>query len=38
MKNIDSKEMAWKLFEHTGDINYYILYSELNGEKENWKK
>lgn len=26
----DLKKTAWELFEKTGEIGYYLLYSKLN--------
>lgn len=28
---VDPAESAWKLFEKTGDTNYYRLYKKLKG-------
>lgn len=31
------KEILWKLFEKTGNIEYYIKYKELDNEEDrNW--
>jgi hypothetical protein len=30
-KDKDAAELAWKLFEKTGSISYYMLYCELKG-------
>ena len=27
----DAAELAWKMFEQTGSISYYMLYKELKG-------
>jgi len=27
----DAAELAWKLFEKTGSVSYYMLWKELNG-------
>jgi hypothetical protein len=31
-------ETAWKLFEKTGSITYYLLYHELKKKEENHKR
>ena len=31
------KDLAWKLFEQTGNIAYYPLYKELSGDGRNDK-
>ena len=33
MKNRDNDaaELAWKMFEKTGSVSYYMLYKELKG-------
>ncbi|MCI5497424.1 MAG: YqzL family protein [Firmicutes bacterium] len=28
-----TEDLCWKLFEQTGQINYYLLYSALKKEK-----
>ncbi|MGN0818652.1 MAG: YqzL family protein [Candidatus Coproplasma sp.] len=35
MKNRDddAAELAWKMFEKTGSVSYYMLYKELTGKK-----
>lgn len=27
----DAAELAWKMFEKTGSLSYYMLYKELKG-------
>ncbi len=27
----DAAELAWKMFEKTGNVSYYMLYQRLNG-------
>ncbi len=27
----DAAELAWKMFEKTGSVSYYMLYKELSG-------
>ncbi|MCD8308461.1 MAG: YqzL family protein [Clostridia bacterium] len=27
----DAAELAWKMFQKTGKVSYYMLYKELNG-------
>lgn len=29
----DAAELAWKMFEKTGAVSYYMLYRELKGKK-----
>ncbi|MGN0814406.1 MAG: YqzL family protein [Candidatus Coproplasma sp.] len=29
----DAAELAWKMFEKTGSVSYYMLYKELTGRK-----
>lgn len=29
----DAAELAWKMFEKTGSVSYYMLYKELKGKK-----
>lgn len=29
----DAAELAWKMFEKTGSLSYYMLYKELKGRK-----
>lgn len=31
------EDICWQLFKETGKINYYMLYSALKKDKENWK-
>lgn len=31
----DNGNFAWNMFAQTGQIGYYLLYKELNGEHEN---
>ena len=26
----DAAELAWKMFEKTGNVSYYMLYKKLN--------
>ena len=28
-KDKDAAELAWKMFEKTGNLSYYMLYKEL---------
>ena len=35
MKNKISSEVAWELFEYTGNIESYLLYSEYKREEYN---
>ena len=28
-QDMDAKDIAWKVFKKTGNINYYRLYSDL---------
>jgi hypothetical protein len=30
-KDNDAAELAWKMFEKTGSVSYYMLYKELKG-------
>jgi hypothetical protein len=30
-KDKDAAELAWKLFEKTGSVAYYMLYKQLSG-------
>jgi hypothetical protein len=32
-KDKDAADLAWKLFEKTGSISYYMLYKELSGKR-----
>ena len=32
--NLGAQEVAWKLFEKTGSITYYLLYHELKQKKK----
>ena len=27
----DAAELAWKMFQKTGSVSYYMLYKELKG-------
>ena len=27
----DAAELAWKMFEKTGSVSYYMLYKQLSG-------
>ncbi|HIY78812.1 MAG TPA: YqzL family protein [Candidatus Borkfalkia excrementavium] len=29
VKDKDAAELAWKMFEKTGNLSYYMLYKEL---------
>lgn len=29
----DAAELAWKMFEKTGAVSYYMLYQELKGKR-----
>ena len=29
VKDEDAAELAWKMFEKTGNLSYYMLYKEL---------
>lgn len=29
----DAAELAWKMFEKTGNVSYYMLYKQLDGRK-----
>lgn len=29
----DAAELAWKMFEKTGSVSYYMLYQELKGNR-----
>ena len=33
MKENDAGELAWKLFQKTGNVTYYMLYKQLKGKK-----
>ncbi len=35
MKKVDgdAAELAWKMFEKTGSVSYYMLYKQLKGRK-----
>ena len=33
-KEINAKDIAWKIFEKTSDVNYYRLYSALKEDKK----
>lgn len=28
----DAAELAWKMFEKTGSVSYYMLYRKLHGQ------
>ncbi|MGN1372935.1 MAG: YqzL family protein [Candidatus Coproplasma sp.] len=30
-RDYDTAELAWKMFEKTGSVSYYMLYKELKG-------
>lgn len=30
-KDRDAAELAWKMFEKTGNVSYYMLYKRLDG-------
>ena len=30
-KDRDAAELAWKMFEMTGNVSYYLLYKQLEG-------
>lgn len=30
-KDKDAAELAWKMFEKTGNVSYYMLYKQLEG-------
>lgn len=32
-KDLDIESLAWKLFELTGDIRYYLFFKELQNNK-----
>jgi len=32
-KDGDAAELAWKMFQKTGSVSYYMLYKELKGGK-----
>lgn len=32
-KDKDAAELAWKMFEKTGHISYYMLYKRLDGDE-----
>ncbi len=32
-KDRDAAELAWKMFEKTGNVSYYMLYKQLDGRK-----
>lgn len=29
----DAAELAWRMFEKTGSVSYYMLYKQLSGKK-----
>lgn len=31
MRKKSAEEVAWQLFERTGNLNYYMLYKRLKG-------
>ena len=31
MKKNDAVELAWELFQKTGNVTYYMLYKQLKG-------
>ena len=33
MKKNDAGELAWELFQKTGNVTYYMLYTQLKGKK-----
>ncbi len=33
MKKDDAGELAWELFQGTGNVTYYMLYKQLKGKK-----
>lgn len=33
MKKNDAGELAWELFQKTGNVTYYMLYKQLKGKK-----
>ena len=33
MKKNDAGELAWALFQKTGNVTYYMLYKQLKGKK-----
>ena len=33
MKKNDAGELAWELFQRTGNVTYYMLYKQLKGKK-----
>ncbi len=32
-KDKDAAELAWKMFEKTGSVSYYMLYRHLSGKE-----
>ena len=32
-KDRDAAELAWKMFEKTGNVSYYMLYKQLEGKE-----
>ena len=32
-KDRDTAEIAWKMFEKTGNVSYYMLYKRLDGKE-----
>ena len=30
-RDSDAAELAWKMFQKTGSVSYYMLYKELKG-------
>ncbi len=33
MRKNDAGELAWQLFQKTGNVTYYMLYQQLKGKK-----
>ena len=33
MRKENAGELAWQLFQRTGNVTYYMLYKQLNGKK-----
>ena len=29
-RDMDAAELAWKMFEKTGNVSYYMLYKQLD--------
>ena len=34
MQSKNAEELAWELFERTGNVTYYMLYKQLHFEKK----